>query len=525
MAHVKFPHRALALCVLCTTVAMAQSAPPPDLDAYVGRVMRTFEVPGIAVAIIKDNKVVLSKGYGVRKLGDSTPVDENTLFAIGSNTKAFTVAALAALVDENKISWDDRVYQHLTGFRMYDLYASQELTIRDMLTHRSGLGEGEGDLLDLWPSRYTRQDIVSRVRFMKPTSSFRSRFAYNNVMYTVAGEVLAAVTGKSWEDNIRERILDPLGMRTTTLNNISWKPGDNYAWPHSKRNDKLQAIKFVNDDNGAAAGGISSSVAEMSKWVLLQLNHGKYPDHDGRLFSEARQEEMWSAQTIIPITGFPPELEALQPKFFEYGMGWLLHDYHGRKLVDHTGGVDGFVSAVQLVPEENLGIVVLTNAERAEAFYAVVYYVMDHYLGVHNKDWIAALRSANQNGNQQQAAARKLQQNARAATSSPSLPLAKYAGTYSDPWLGTSTIRMENGKLVLTFDHSSAAVADLEHWQYNTFQTHWREPGVEEAFVTFALKADGSVDHFTMLAVSPAADFSFDYQDLYFTPLAKAGKQ
>src|SRR5437660_3291164 len=169
MAHVKFSHRALVFCVLCTTVVMAQSAPPPDLDAYVGRVMKTFDVPGIAVAIVKDRKVVLAKGYGVRKLGDPTPVDENTLFAIGSNTKAFTVAALATLVDENKISWDDHVYQHLPGFRMYDPYASQELTIRDMLTHRSGLGEGEGDLLDLWPSRYTRQDIVSRVRFMKPT--------------------------------------------------------------------------------------------------------------------------------------------------------------------------------------------------------------------------------------------------------------------------------------------------------------------------------------------------------------------
>lgn len=515
----------LALTALCPAAAIAQTAPPSDLDAYVGRVMKTFDVPGIAVAIVKDNKVVLTKGYGVRKLGDSTPVDGNTLFAIGSNTKAFTVAALATLVDENKLAWDDRVYQRLPGFRMYDPYASHELTIRDMLSHRGGLGEGEGDLLE-WPaSKYSRPDVVSRVGFMKPTSSFRSQFAYSNVMYTVAGQLLAAVTGKSWEDNIRERILEPLGMTTTSLTNTNWKPRDNYAWPHSKVDDKFQVIKFVDDDIGAAAGGISSSALEMSKWVLVQLNHGKYSDHEGRLFGEARQAEMWSAQTIIPIAGFPPELEAMKPKFFDYGLGWMLHDYHGRKLVDHTGGIDGFVSMVQLVPEENLGIVVLTNAEDAGAFYAVVFHVMDYYLGVHNKDWITAFQLAEQNTKQQGDQARQLQETSRAANVGPSLALAKYAGTYSDPWLGTSTIRMENGKLVFTFDHSSAAVADLEHWQYDTFKTHWREPGGEEALVTFALKADGSIDHFTMQVASPTADFSADYQDLYFTPLTKADAQ
>jgi CubicO group peptidase (beta-lactamase class C family) len=347
-------------------------------------------------------------------------------------------------------------------------------------------------------------------------------------MYMVAGEVLAAVTGKPWEDNIREYILAPLGMKTTRLTNSNWRPGDNYAWPHSKVNDKLQAIKFVLDDTLAAAGGISSSAAEMAKWELLLLNHGRSPASGVRIFSEARAEEMWSAQSIIPIAGFPPELEAMKPKFFEYGLGWLLHDYHGRKLVDHTGAIEGFVSAVQLVPEENLGIVVLTNAENPGAFYSIVFYVMDYYLGVHNKDWIAAFQVAERNASQQEADERKQQENSRVSDSSPSLPLAKYAGTYSDPWLGTSTVHMENGKLVLAFDHTSGAIADLEHWQYDTFKTHWRDqgiPGIEEALVVFALKADGSIDHFTMQKFVPTGDFSFDYQDLYFTPVAKAAKQ
>jgi CubicO group peptidase (beta-lactamase class C family) len=504
--------------LLCARSTFAQNNPPADLDAYVARSMKTFDVPGLSVAIVKDGKVILTKGYGVRKLGDPAPVTQNTLFGIGSNTKAFTSAALASLVDEGKLSWDDPVYQRLPGFRMYDPYVSNEMTIRDLLTHRSGMGLGEGDLL-FWPhTTFTRDDIIYRLRFMKPASSFRSRFAYDNLMYIAAGQIIPAVTGKSWEEYIREKILLPLGMTTTNLSNAAFKPGDDYAFPHSKVDGKLQVIDFINLDNAGPAGSINSSAAEMAKWVTLQLNHGKFPGGNARLFSEAQSHTMWSAQTILPAGERPGPLAPLSSKFAAYALGWGLRDYHGRKLVGHTGGVAGFVSRVMLVPEENLGVVILTNAEQGGAFDSILYHVLDHYFGLPSTDWIAAFQAADELGEKEAAEILKTQNTGRAADSKPSLALEKYAGVYTDAWYGPVTIRGENAKLVFTLDHTPKAVADLQHWQYDTFKAHWRDRTIEDAFVTFSLKPDGSIDHFTMVAVSPLADFSFDYQDLYFVP-------
>ena len=524
----RFWLRILLLFLVCIQPLFAQNAPPADLDAYVARVLKTFDVPGLSVAIVKDGKVVMAKGYGARKLGASTPVDENTLFAIGSNTKAFTSAALATLVDEGKISWDDPVYERLPGFQMYDPYVSHEMTIRDLLTHRSGMGLGEGDLL-FWPhTTFTRADIIYRLRFMKPASSFRSRFAYDNLLYMTAGQIIPAVTGKTWEEYVREKILRPLGMNTTNLSNADFKPGDNYAWPHSKVDGKLQVIEFVNLDNAGPAGSINSSAAEMAKWLLLQLNHGKLPGREERIFSERQSREMWSAQTILPIGAIDAgnsQLAAKRPKFAAYGLGWWSNDYHGRKMVAHTGGVAGMVSRVMLVPEENLGVVILTNAEQGGAFDSILYHILDSYFGLAPTDWIAAHKAADDQAEKEAAEIMKKQEASRAVDSKPSLPLEKYAGIYTDPWYGPVTIRMENGKLVFSLDHTPKAIADLQHWQYDTFKAHWRDRTIEDAFLTFTLKPDGAVDHFTMLAVSPLADFSFDYQDLYFTPAKAAEKK
>jgi CubicO group peptidase (beta-lactamase class C family) len=508
----------LGLVILWAAPLVAQNSASADLDGYVTRAMKTFEVPGLSLAIVKDGKVVVAKGYGVRKMGESTLVDENTLFGIGSNTKAFTSAALASLVDEGKISWDDPVYERLRGFQMYDPYVSHEMTIRDLLCHRSGMGLGEGDLL-FWPhTTYTRDDIIYRLRFMKPASSFRSHYAYDNLMYIVAGQIIPAVTGKSWEDYIRERILKPLGMNTTNLSNAAFKPGDDYAWPHSKVDGKLQTVEFINLDNAAPAGSINSSAAEMAKWIGLQLNHGKFPGSENRLFSERQSREMWTGQTLLPISLGESPLSALRPKFTAYALGWGVRDYHGRKLAGHTGGVEGFVSRVMLVPEENLGVVILTNAEESGAFDSILFHILDSYFGLAATDWIAAFRSAKEQEEKEAGEVMKKQESGRAADSRPSLPLEKYSGAYNDAWYGTTTIRMENSKLVFSLDHTPKAIGDLQHWQYDTFKIHWRDRTIEDAFLTFTLKADGSVDHFTMVPVSPLADFSFDYQDLYFTP-------
>ena len=519
------PLSVLVLVLVCVRVLPAQATPPADLDTYVANVLKTFEVPGVSVAIVKDGRTVLAKGYGVRKLGTPTPVDENTLFGIGSNTKAFTSAALATLVDEGKLSWDDRVFERLPGFQMYDPYVSHEMTIRDLLTHRSGMGLGEGDLL-FWPhTTFTREDIIYRLRFMKPASSFRSRFAYDNLLYMTAGQIIPSVTKQSWEEYVRDKILRPLSMNTTNLSTADFKSGDDYAWPHSKVDGKLQTVEFMNLDNAAPAGSINSSAAEMAKWMLLQLNHGKFPNRENRLFSERQSHEMWSAQTILPIGSGASPLAALRPLFAAYGLGWFLSDYHGRKLVGHTGGVSGFVSRVMLVPEENLGVVILTNAEQGGAFESILYHILDSYLGLAPTDWVAAFRAADEQEAKEAAEAMKQQNTGRAADSKPSLPPEKFAGVYNDPWYGPATIRMENGKLVFTLDHTPKAVGDLQHWQYDTFKAHWRDRTIEDAFLTFTLKPDGAIDHFTMVAVSPLADFSFDYQDLYFTPAKAAEKK
>jgi CubicO group peptidase (beta-lactamase class C family) len=503
---------------------MAQSGAPPDLDAYVEQARKTFEVPGIAVAIVKDGKVVVAKGYGVRKMGEPARVDENTLFGIGSNTKAFTSAALATLVDDGKISWDDPVYERLPGFEMYDPYVSHEMTIRDLLTHRSGMGLGEGDLL-FWPATtYTRADIIYRLRFMKPASSFRSHFAYDNLMYIAAGQIVSAVTGKSWEDYIREKILEPLGMKTTTLSNAHFTAEQDYAFPHSKLEGKVQPVDFVVLDNAGPAGSINSSVAEMAQWLLLQLNRGKLPNGQGRIFSEKQSQEMWAAETILPTHPLPPPLETLTAHFQDYAFGWFLRDYHGRELIGHSGGVEGFVSRVMLVPEENLGVVILTNADQGGSMESILFHILDYYMGVAPTDWTAAFKTLQDRQEANAAQAMKNAASSRAADSHPSLAMEKYAGVYNDAWYGSATIRSEGEKLVFTLDHTPAAVADLEHWQYDTFKAHWRDRKIEDAFVTFALKPDGSIDHFTMVAVSPLADFSFDYQDLYFKPAASEKK-
>jgi CubicO group peptidase (beta-lactamase class C family) len=513
------------LVLACCARTAAQAGPPADLDAFVARSMKTFDVPGMAIAIVKDGKVVMAKGYGARKMGEAAPVDENTLFGIGSNTKAFTTAALATLVDEGKISWDDKVYERLPGFEMYDPYVSHEMTIRDLLTHRSGMGLGEGDLL-FWPhTTFTREEIIYKLRFMKPASSFRSKFAYDNLLYIAAGQIIPAVTGKTWEQYITERILQPLGMKTTLLSNAQFPAGANFAWPHSKLGGPLRPIDFVGLDNAAPAGSINSSVAEMARWMMLQLNHGKFPESDKRLFTEQRSQEMWSAQTILPTRERSGPLGEISAKFAAYGLGWGLRDYQGRKLVGHTGGVAGFVSRVMLVPEEKLGVVILTNAEEGLAFDSILFHVLDTYFGSGKTDWITVLHDANESERKEAEEEVMKQAGGRAKDSKPSLALPKYAGKYEDAWYGPATIRLENGKLIFSLDHTATAVGDLEHWQYDTFKARWRERTVEDAFVTFSLNAQGEIDHFTMGAVSPLADFSFDYQDLYFRPTKSAGEK
>ena len=519
------------LALLATAPGLAQTSAPPDLDAYVARVLKEFEVPGLAIAIVKDGKVVLNKGYGVRRLGEPALVDEQTLFGIASNTKAFTAAALAILVDEGKINWDDPVTKSLPGFQMYDPYVTREMTIRDLLTHRSGLGLGAGDLLFFPPTSFTRDEIVARLRFIKPATSFRSRYAYDNVLYLVAGQVVAAVSGKSWDNFIKERIFAPLGTSASNTSVKDLRPGGNFVSPHQKVEGRLQPVPYMNLDNTAPAGAINSNVAEMAKWVIAQLDEGAINNGQNgnrQLFSRRQSREMWSAQTPIPVGNPPPPLSALRTNFSAYGLGWVLNDYRGRKVVSHSGGLAGMVSRVRMVPDLKLGIVVLTNQEAGGAMEAITFHVIDHYLQAPETDWVSGFRAVAEQQLAQAKEVEKKQSAVRNPDSKPSLSLAKYAGRYNDAWYGEVTIALEAEKLVLRFSRTPGLVADLEHWQYDTFVARWRDRSLNaDAFVTFALKPDAGIEQVKMVPVSPLTDFSFDFQDLLFIPVAgnAPGKQ
>jgi CubicO group peptidase (beta-lactamase class C family) len=505
--------------MLLSTVA-AQEQPLNGLDDYITQAMTTFHVPGVAVAIVKDGKVVLARGYGFRRLGEPAKVDEHTLFAIGSNTKAFTTAALAMLVDEGKIQWDDRVFERLPGFQMYDPYVSHEMTIRDLLTHRSGMGLGEGDLLIFPPSDRTSSEIIRRLRYMKPASSFRSGFAYDNLLYIAAGEIIPAITGKAWNETIRERIFKPLNMNDSNTSITEFRPGTNFATPHSLVEGKLTAISFTSIDNAAPAGAINSSAADMAKWVIAQLDGGAIRGIDQRLFSDRCHREMWSAQTVIGVEEPPPGLAAARTNFLAYGLGWFLSDYRGRKEVSHTGGVPGYVSRVTMIPDLRLGVVVLTNQESGMMFNAVTDRVLDRYMDVPDYDWVKADEEVIAKERADAAAAENKQSNTRALDSKLSLPLEKYAGNYEDAWYGNVAIAMEEGKLVMRFSHSPALTGDMEHWQYDTFKVKWRDRSLAaDAFATFTLNADGAITEVLMKPVSPMTDFSFDFQDLSLVPV------
>jgi len=489
-----------------------------EFDAYATRGLQLLQTPGAAIAVVKDGKVLFAKGYGVRRLGDTAPVDAHTLFQIASNTKAFTTAALAILADDGKLSWDDPVTRFLPGFQLYDPYVTREFTVRDLVTHRSGLGLGAGDLL-WFHSSYGREEIAYRIRFAKPVSSFRSQYAYDNVLYIVAGEVVRAVAGQTWDDFVKQRIFLPLGMTETGTTTAEFTGSPDAAAPHGVDDGKLQVVPVDSADNIAPAGGIVSSVTDLAKWVQCRLDSGRYAAGGGRLFSERQAREMWAGQTILPIADPPPPLAALRPNFSHYGLGWRLRDYRGRKLVSHTGGLAGMTSQITLVPAERLGIVVLTNGE-SDLMAALTYRLLDGFLGLRPTDWVAAFVAAARLDRARADSILAAGRVARDSLSKASLPLERYAGRYRDELYGDAAVTLENGRLVLRFGHSPAFTGDLEHWQYDTFVAHWRAPHLEDAYVTFALDPHGSIERFRLAAISPLADFSFDFQDLEFRPVA-----
>jgi CubicO group peptidase (beta-lactamase class C family) len=519
-----------AFALLRATGSSAAPAPrraadlPAGFDAYVSQVMKAFEVPGLSLAVVKDGAVVLARGYGVRTLGETAPADEATLFGIASNTKVFTAVALALLVEEGRIEWDAPVIRYLPGFQMWDPWVTRELTVRDLLVHRSGLGLGAGDLLWWPPSTYDRAEIARRLRYLKPATSFRSAYAYDNVLYLVAGQVIEAVSGRTWEDFVTTRILQPVGMDGSNVSHSGAARGGNTASPHARVDGVVRPVRPFTSDNTNPAGGINSNATDMARWLQVRLARGRLAD-GSRLYSEKAAQALEAIVTPIPIpdppNDAPKELDALRPQFLGYGLGLGIADYRGHKTVRHSGGLPGYVSHVLCVPDIGLGVAVLTNQESDAAYLAVVYHLVDHFLGAPRTDWLAALQKAEAQGQARIAEAERKTSGSRDATSRPSLPLAAYAGTYRDEWYGDVTVTLEDGRLVMRFTHTPSLVADLEGWQHDTFVARWRDRELRaDAFVSFALDPEGRIDQVKMRAVSPATDFSFDFQDLRLRPLA-----
>lgn len=478
---------ALAAVALWRAPAAAQQLPPQlhGFDAYVAKAMKEWEVPGVAIAVVKDDSVVLAKGYGVRTLGKPDPVDARTMFAIASATKAFTATLVGMLVDENKVRWDDHVTRHLPGFELFDPYVTRELTVRDLLSHRSGLARG--DLL-WYASANDDAEVLRRVRYLRPTWSLRSQFGYQNIMYIAAGQLATTVAGKPWTALVRERIFAPLGMTSTNTSTRGFATADNVASPHDRIDDTVRVIAWRNFDNVAAAGAINSNVVDMAKWVRFQLDSGKAGSK--RLLTSAVLAEMHTPHTVIRREA--PARESYPfTNFSSYGLGWFLDDFRGREAVYHGGNLDGMSSMVALLPSERLGVVILTNMDGTGIRDVLWRKIFDLYLGAPDKDWSADVRAVRRKLEAQAKEVEKKKEASRVTGTRPSLDLARYAGTYADSLYGEVKVAESGGRLVLTY--GPAFVGDLEHWHYDTFRARWRDRALGKALVTFALGQDAKV--------------------------------
>jgi len=514
-----------ALPFLCTALVFsaiqskAQILTAKQIDSVAEQTLRTFNVPGIAVAVIKDGKVVHAKGYGVRSIKTNQKVDEHTLFGVASNTKAFTAAALGMLIDANKLSWDTKVIDIIPEFKLYDPYVTSEFTVRDLLTHRSGLGLGAGDLM-IWPDSSTvdKKQLIHNLRYLKPVSSFRTKYDYDNLLYIVAGDVVARVSGISYEDFIETKIIKPLGMNKTAASWYRLKDKSNVIDGHAPYQGKLLPVGLSFGEIANAAGGMYSSVTDMSKWVMTMINGGKYGDNLGQnLFSPAIHRELWTPQTII--AGNNPA------SFSSYGLGWFLSNVNGNFQATHTGGLSGIVTQVTILPDLKLGIIVLTNQQSGAAFNAITNSIKDGYLGIKGQNRIKVYND-NRLKREKDAdeivakvwadisAAQKL------ATATP--VLKNYLGTFKDSWFGEVTISEVNGKMHFSAKNSPKLRGDMTYYKGNTFIVKWYDRSLDaDAFVNFTLSTEAKADGFKIAAISPLTDFSFDFQDLDFKLLDK----
>lgn len=480
-----------SLLFLFVNLSFAQQDKIQKIDSYIASAMKDWKMPGFAVAIVKNDSIVFSKGYGVRDIRTNEPVNEHTLFMIASCSKAFTTASLATLVDRGKIKWDDQVIKYLPSFQMYDTWVTKEMTIRDLVTHRSGLETFSGDILWLG-STYNSKEVIRRARFLKPTSSFRSRYGYQNIMFSVAGSIIPVITDTSWADYVKSHFFNPLGMNRSVTSISEMKSEGNFAFPHKIVKEKVIPYNdFWSIETVAPAGAINSSVADMAQWLRLQLKKGKFGDK--QIFSEQQSNEMWSNQTAIGNAN--------------YGLGWFIRYWNGKKLLNHGGGMPGMISDVSIIPEENFGLVILSNTESGMVT-AIRNYIMEVFINKEPKDWNKTMLDNWKKRIEGFEKEDKRREEVRVKDTKPSLTLDKYCGTYEDQMYGKAEVSLKEGKLFLQFLPSPFLRGELKHYHFDTFYIDWEDDFLTRGWVKFEMNFNAEIKKFT-IEVPNSPDFIF----------------
>lgn len=486
-----------------------------QVDSLVTDAMDKFNVAGVAVAIVKDGDIIHEKGYGVLSKQTNKPVNQHSNFAIASNSKAFTTTALALLVEDGKINWTDKVIDHIPEFKMYNAYVTENFNIQDLLTHRSGLGLGVGDLM-FFPdgSDFTINDLLSSFQYFKPVSAFRTQFDYDNLLYLVAGELIARKSGMTWEAFITERIFKPLNMDNSyaALNLI--EDTSNLTLPHNTATGDFKVLPNFQEMINGAAGGIYSNVNDMSQWMLLHLNQGKYGENlNKQLFSVESQHEMWKIHTTTDVNRNP----RYNSHFAGYGLGWDLTDKKGNMVVSHTGGLPGMLSRTVLIPDLNVGVVVLTNTEPGGAgvFLAVSRTIVDGYLGLDDYQWTEKFYNYFKESQAEGDLVTKQVWETVQANKKVKINENDFLGIYKDNWFGKMEVFNKNGKLWIKSYRSPKLNGELQYYKANTFAVKWEYQDMNaDAFVMFYLDENGKAQSIKMKGISPNIDFSFDFHDL-----------
>lgn len=473
-----------------------------QLDSYIDAAVSNFEIPGLAVGIVKNGEIVLANGYGYANATTKTEVDENTVFGIASCSKAFTAACIAILVDEGRLDWHDHVSAILPYFQLYDPYITRQLTVEDLLCHRSGYETFDGDLL-WYGTDYSRKEVVNRFRYRENPYSFREQFGYSNLMYIIAGEVIQEVSGMSWENFVKEKIFDPLGMTTTTTTNTGFNSDMNIAWPHLDG----EAMDFINYDNSGPAASINSSVMDLLAWIQLMLTKGALEDTS--IFTESQYYKMVSPHTVLNAG------RAEKPNgrhFASYGLGWFLYDNQGMKVIHHGGGLPGFHSKVVLVPEDSLGYVILAN-ELGGLVGAIENKILDYHIGDAEKDWAALYLDYVVKGKEREIKRIAELDSSRIDGTNPSLELIDYTGTFEDKMYGLASVEIVDGALsVKLLPAGELLSSTMAHWHYDTFSIDFADPFLPKGLLNFHLNGYGEADFFTIDVYSP----DFHFQKLKF---------